>query len=476
MNIWLIILIIYTCISLILIFLQELRIIEFPYKSFEEGIYIKDIPWREKIESAYSFVKVLLFNSFFIMLITPALLLLFIKELVFAPVFGKTRFWQWFDKQLENLKERLYQKEQEKEDRGKQEYIRSHPNKFRDMKDVEVDLSLASTISFSTDIPFRPLTNQIIYIEDEYNAEFNDFFRENEEEIRQYFNEFEMDFIYLPTLLERFKDDRRILFACPLAKTTEKDVSAIRSDVLNKHIKKMPECEFGPCLIRFMERGLDEEQSTYTATYRRLLPSAERSLERQIHDYFSYKKGAVYFNKVSEADSPADNDFYSEWAILMDEIRERVEKLRLHGVEEAVISSLFKKEETLSRMVITKDFRIYLTDYDNMEIKMKSLPKAVYLLFLNHPEGIRFKELTDYRKELMQIYNKLTNRSNNDAVLKSIEDLTDPTKNSINEKCARIRGAFLEHFGDPLVRNYCITGLRGEPKKIVLPRELVTFE
>jgi hypothetical protein len=39
-----------------------------------------------------------------------------------------------------------------------------------------------------------------------------------------------------------------------------------------------------------------------------------------------------------------------------------------------------------------------------MEIKMEPLTKAVYLLFLNHPEGILFKHLPDYRQELANIY------------------------------------------------------------------------
>ena len=58
-------------------------------------------------------------------------------------------------------------------------------------------------------------------------------------------------------------------------------------------------------------------------------------------------------------------------------------------------------------MVITKDYKIILPHYNNMEIKMEPLAKAVYLLFLNHPKGILFKNLPDYRKELTKIYAKL---------------------------------------------------------------------
>lgn len=48
--------------------------------------------------------------------------------------------------------------------------------------------------------------------------------------------------------------------------------------------------------------------------------------------------------------------------------------------------------------------------------------------------------------------------------------------NSINEKCARIRGAFVGEFDDYMAKYYYIDGKRGEVKKIALPRDLVIWE
>ena len=58
----------------------------------------------------------------------------------------------------------------------------------------------------------------------------------------------------------------------------------------------------------------------------------------------------------------------------------------------------------LSRLTITKDYRFVLTDYDNREVELQPVHKAVYLLFLAHPEGIEFKRLGDYRVELTRYY------------------------------------------------------------------------
>lgn len=87
-----------------------------------------------------------------------------------------------------------------------------------------------------------------------------------------------------------------------------------------------------------------------------------------------------------------------------------------------------------------------------------------------------FKCLSDYRKELTQIYVKLKPIGLNERAIHSIEDVTNPLLNSINEKCARIRGAFVGQFDDHMARHYYIDGLRGEAKKIDLPRNLVVWE
>lgn len=150
--------------------------------------------------------------------------------------------------------------------------------------------------------------------------------------------------------------------------------------------------------------------------------------------------------------------------------------LRKEGVTDSFIKNLMEEKPKLSRLVVKSDFRILLPDYDNMEIKMEPLNKAVYILFLRHPEGIVFKHLPDYRKELMFFYQKIRQCEGRKAEWSTIENVTDPCQNLINEKCARIRGAFISQFSENIARNYFITGKRGEAKRIILPRDLVTIE
>ena len=162
--------------------------------------------------------------------------------------------------------------------------------------------------------------------------------------------------------------------------------------------------------------------------------------------------------------------------ILLEDMDVRVQKLRAKGLNEWTFRSLFKTKAQLSRLVITKGYRIMLPDYNDIEVKMEPLVKAVYFLFLNHPEGVIFKELADYREELLNIYKKLKPMGLNKRTIQSIEDVTNPLLNSINEKCARIRSAFVKEFDESLAKNYFVSGERGEAKKIALPRDLVICE
>lgn len=160
---------------------------------------------------------------------------------------------------------------------------------------------------------------------------------------------------------------------------------------------------------------------------------------------------------------------------LMMEVKMMIQKLRDLGVSEKELASLMHIEQPLLKLTISRDYRLYLGE-QRMEIRMEPLVKAVYLLFLRHPEGIIFKNLPDYRQELTRIYSDVRPWGLTDRALQSIEDVTNPMLNSINEKCARIRKAFSEQLPKSVARYYSISGKRGEVKKIDLVRANVVWK
>ena len=162
-------------------------------------------------------------------------------------------------------------------------------------------------------------------------------------------------------------------------------------------------------------------------------------------------------------------------SILIKEMQEKVQMLKGYGMtEEEIISQLFCTQP-LPKLMISRNYRIFLGD-ERIEVHLEPLVKAVYLLLLKHPEGIVFKVLPDCREELAKIYNKVRPWGLTDRAVKSLEDVTNPMLNSINEKCARIRKTFGALLDSRVAGQYYIKGVRGKAKKIALPREFVVWE
>ena len=133
------------------------------------------------------------------------------------------------------------------------------------------------------------------------------------------------------------------------------------------------------------------------------------------------------------------------------------------------------RTEQPSRLHITANGRILLPDY-NKEIELSPLQKTVFIFFLLREEGILFKDLPKYKKELMDIYSKISNRTSLETIQKSVTDLANPYSNSMSEKCSRIREAFMKSLDKRLAEHYCIRGGRNGLKRIPLDRMLVEFE
>jgi len=142
----------------------------------------------------------------------------------------------------------------------------------------------------------------------------------------------------------------------------------------------------------------------------------------------------------------------------------------------------------LSHLLITKDYRFILMDDGQREIELTPVHKAVYLLFLNHPEGIEFKRLREFRDELLGYYMAMARSMDMQTVIDSVEMLIDPLNNSINEKCSRIKSVFLGVMDEYRANYYIISShtqrhIAGSSKVwyerlkvITLPRELVIQE
>lgn len=171
----------------------------------------------------------------------------------------------------------------------------------------------------------------------------------------------------------------------------------------------------------------------------------------------------------------ADLNFSDEVKDKLIKFKALAQELINNGIEGWLLEKLLRPTRQLSRLHI-HGVRIFLTDYNNLEIEMGPLPKTVFFFYLRHPEGVRFRDLRKHRDELWRIYGLLNTKEDQAKAQKSIDELVDSTTNRINEKVNAIQKAFVTKFDAELAKYYYITGQRATAKKIILDRSLVTWD
>lgn len=388
-------------------------------------------------------------------------------------------------------------------------------------------------------LPFNPVRGQVIFVDSDNNMRINSFIVSNYDWLRSMFRENGLDFCYLPLLGEELisyhapylSDKQRqdllqgvpsiaslievqspsLLYALDdegdgelrllpinarwynkldkvfttLADSIRKDLASHyptrrHEDVVSEPTIRYSLSEDGPDIESDIRFSLSEDGPSIKHPKRVAEDSEPRfslSLDSpNIEQSEGVAKEPDVRYSLKRSEVSADDLFDAESEALISEIKKHIEALRNKGINTMFLHTIIDEGERLSSLLITKDYRIFLPEYQNREIIMPALPKAVFILFLKHPEGIRFKDLADYHDELLGIYRALNPIGGTQRQLQSIQAITNPMSNSINEKCAQIREAFIKNFDDSLAKNYYITGKKGEPKRIALAPSLVVWE
>ncbi len=342
-------------------------------------------------------------------------------------------------------------------------------------------------------LPFQPRTDQVFFYDPNPDSEFSKEVEAHLQEIKNFLEERDYEFYCFNDMAKQFSEEF-VRYRFP--NWNGQPLNKVDNDLLKQYLSEEDQ-NIGASFIRLFD-VFGDVYSCY-----QLYSTDTYSLKEQLEFYkerlkdrgnielcldYPDEEEQVRFSVTSKASEDslfpvyekkvciADKNFDSDSKLLTDEIREIVERLHQEGVSEFVLRCMVPIEEKLSRIIITSKYEVLLPDYGKEPIQMSPLPKAVFLLFLKHGEGIYFKELTDYREELKSIYSKITNRINASVVASSLDAVTNPTSNSINENCSRIRAAFLKRMDERIAQHYFVSGEQGELKRITLPRNLVEWK
>ena len=373
------------------------------------------------------------------------------------------------------------------------------------------------------------LPNQVLYVEGAYNKKVNKYLSK-----RSPVMDFSATLLYLPTIAKQLSNSNTLaeVFKYYFPGIGRLDAghsvdinTALQTEVISRQLfdRLGYSEEIIPGLLRLKETD-DEDHFTYEyfkfSDYRpymlgeqieyalqpeEIASVSERCIfeeqpmlsacfevEKERNEDVRYKKESCRIAKsknviarcaqsLLEEEDDLLTEEESKEAQLIRQMKLDIEELKKQGFYQLLIKELGslllqKDTEQLikpSRLTISNEFKITLPDFNDLEISMTPLPKALFILFLRHPEGIYLKSLIDYKLELLEIYKLISYREKYLDVVESINRICNPFEGSINEKLSRIKEAFLKQMSMDTAKFYIVSGERGMVKKIELDRELV---
>ena len=385
------------------------------------------------------------------------------------------------------------------------------------------------------DLPFMPEDRQVIYVENQYDERINAIIKEKYNLLKYQFKRANLDFVYLPMFFDDEEIKEKVLYYAPYLTSEIMEKVELRSSYLlgymshlENKVKIMPSFLYAPqkegdewvfqgLTIDISEKenfsinnwfedtiydieeeltpithsryqiedkdesllvtgeSIHESQAEYSST-----PNFWEKAERELK---KFAKKCVEeegdYSETNHEPAPSSLDEINEKDVrdTIEELERNIERLRLLGIPLAAIAEFVAKYETVSRIKFTDDLKIFLPDYNNLEVKMGALYKAVYFLFINHPEGIILKRLEEYHHELTNYYLQASGRDSlTQKMYESINTLEYPGNNYINTILSKIKMCFKATIDEHLARYYYIYGKPGEPYKIALENIQIEWE
>ena len=123
-------------------------------------------------------------------------------------------------------------------------------------------------------------------------------------------------------------------------------------------------------------------------------------------------------------------------------------------------------QEGFSALHVNIQYEVELPFY-NIQIPLPPLAKAIYILYMRHPEGFYRKQIAEklLRSELTQIYQKLRPNNSDTSIAKTIDDLCNFEKKNLDRQVCIINRAFRSALGE-MASYYLPSGKKGQPRAL----------
>lgn len=157
------------------------------------------------------------------------------------------------------------------------------------------------------------------------------------------------------------------------------------------------------------------------------------------------------------------------------DILRQIEEVSKDGTVEIIFAGDIRKyiallqEEGLSPLVIDSRLQIRLPLYE-LTLELPPLAKALYMLYMRHPEGLYRKQITDCREELLHLYSACVGRRIDSDMRRTIDHLTDFSTKNADKQMFLINRSFRRALAEKAEHYIPVNAKRGERKRLDFDR------
>ena len=325
-------------------------------------------------------------------------------------------------------------------------------------------------------LPDEPDSSRVIYIESHKNEWLEGYIRTHLDIVKEIFGRRGLEFLYLPEMVDGMTDERltdAVRYCAPWYKPT--DLEGLRG-ALKVSIERLYETvnlkDGASAVVNRRGRAFkvevkDSNPDLLYVLFDQMAEAYARG-DRQTGGNIRFRiaENAPTYQTLSPID-----DEYANINTLWEQLKQNHPPKELETILKAILQ---KDDEVISTVVIDNPRTLKLPKYD-MKIRMAPATMAFYLLYLKHPEGIRFKELIGHRDELYRLYAFTTKSSNKAAIAHTVDVMVSQLDGNQDIQRSRIKSAirksFEARFSEDLAKQYYLDGERNEPMKIAVAGE-----
>ncbi|MBR5400157.1 MAG: hypothetical protein IKZ50_01355 [Bacteroidales bacterium] len=160
----------------------------------------------------------------------------------------------------------------------------------------------------------------------------------------------------------------------------------------------------------------------------------------------------------------------------------------LEGMEAADLLALIEQAQkrlktiaienslNLTKLFIDKSYDVHLQSAEGQAIPFRPLVKALFILFLRHPEGILLKHRDLFTDELERIYAVISPNVAAEDRHRRVQRLMSLESNAYSENASTLNATLDRIMPPGTAEEYKIQGNNGFPRKIHLSPLLVQWE